>query len=130
MTTLYHPDGPVQAVYFTDYDRIGPVCWCGGCAEDPCTMADHEAKAYTYGAAALVGLIGMAEAIRRRRRKCPTCRCMISIAADECGCCVSSAADAELDDFFEGSATPRTTRPLTKRTPQPSSHSRSEEKKT
>lgn len=51
---------------FEDDERIGAVCWCGGCVEDPCTILEHEAKAYTFGAAAAFGLIGMAQAIRRR----------------------------------------------------------------
>lgn len=51
---------------FEDDERIGSVCWCGGCAADPCSYREHEAKAYTYGAAAAFGIIGMFEAIRQR----------------------------------------------------------------
>jgi hypothetical protein len=54
------------------------VCWCGGCAEDPCVPADHEAKAYGYGLAAAFGIIGMFTAIRDRYLEhvhtwCPRC---------------------------------------------------------
>lgn len=63
----------IRPLDFEDDERIGSVCWCGGCAEDPCTIREHESKAYTFGAAALAGVIGMAEAINdmwiaRRRR--------------------------------------------------------------
>lgn len=53
-------------VYEDDSDR-SPCCWCGGCgaAGDPCSMSDHEDKAYAYGAAVAFGIIGMAEAIQR-----------------------------------------------------------------
>lgn len=49
---------------FEDDERIGPVCWCGGCAEDPCMVSDHEAKAYTSGLMVAFGVMGMADAIR------------------------------------------------------------------
>lgn len=48
-------------------------------------------------AAALAGLIGMGEAIRARRWKCPTCRCRISIVENRCACCADSAFWAEVN---------------------------------
>lgn len=57
---------------------------------------DGWASAYHRGAAVLFGLIWMAEAIRARRRKCPTCRCMLSITTDYCGCCAQ--VDYELTE--------------------------------
>lgn len=77
----------MQLLDFEDHERIGPVCWCGGCAEDPCTIREHEAKAYTFGAAVAFGLIGMAEAIRARGWTCPECFGGNFSDEDECYCC-------------------------------------------
>lgn len=57
------------------------------------SLADSFRTCREEGAAVVLGLIAMAEAIRRRKRKCPTCRCYISIAADGCGCCASAEID-------------------------------------
>jgi hypothetical protein len=64
-------------VDFDGLPRERSVCWCGGCAEDPCVPADHEAKAYGYGLAAAFGIIGMFEAIRTThpQTRTPVGRC-------------------------------------------------------
>ena len=57
-------------------------------------------REYRAGAAALGGLLGMAEAIRARRRKCPTCRCTISIMQAGCSCCADTDADVDYEPFI------------------------------
>lgn len=51
------------------------------------TFREGWEEGYDAGAAALGGLLGMADAIRARRWKCPTCRCSPSIMTQTCSCC-------------------------------------------
>jgi hypothetical protein len=53
-------------IEFDDDEPYSPVCWCGGCEEDPCSIYQHENRAYSFGVAVAFGLMGMAEAIRER----------------------------------------------------------------